>query len=112
MPQARRRTKARQDTLELALPASQPVRLKRDSDALMVCQDNLAFMRTLAPESVQLIVTSPPYNIGKAYESKSPLTRYLEGQAKVVAECVRLLKPGGSICWQVGNHVQKGEIVP
>jgi adenine-specific DNA-methyltransferase len=112
MPQARRRTKARQDTLELAFPIPQPVRLKRDSDALMVCQDNEAFLEALAPESIQLIVTSPPYNIGKAYESKSPLTRYLDGQAKVIEQCVRLLKPGGSICWQVGNHIQKGEIVP
>lgn len=101
------------DSLELALPAPTPVqRLRRDADALMVCQDNLAFMRTMASESVQLIVTSPPYNIGKAYESKSPLTRYLDGQAKVIEECVRLLAPGGSICWQVGNHVQRGEIVP
>jgi adenine-specific DNA-methyltransferase len=113
MPQARRRTKARQDTIELALPAPTAVRrLNRDSDALMVRQDNVAFMRMMAPESVGLIVTSPPYNIGKAYEAKSPLTRYIDGQAGVIEECVRLLAPGGSICWQVGNHVERGEIVP
>jgi adenine-specific DNA-methyltransferase len=97
--------------LRLSMPSSVR-RLRRDADALMVCLDNLAFMQTLASESVQLIVTSPPYNIGKSYESKSPLTRYLDGQAKVIEECVRLLAPGGSICWQVGNHVQRGEIVP
>jgi adenine-specific DNA-methyltransferase len=63
---------------------------------------------------MQLIVTSPPYNIGKAYERKrsSTLDQYLESQAIVIEECVRLLDPHGSICWQVGNHVDNGEIFP
>lgn len=81
-------------------------------DIVMVCQDNLAFMAGLRDESVQLIVTSPPYNIGKSYESRSSLDSYVESQAKVIAESVRLLHPRGSICWQVGNHVQGGEIFP
>jgi len=113
MHQARRKTRAKAPAPELPLPGTAPVRrLKRDSDALMLAQDNLAFMRALAAESVQLVVTSPPYNIGKSYESKSSLARYIEGQKKVIQECARLLAPGGSICWQVGNHVQSGEIVP
>lgn len=78
----------------------------------MSCKDNLAFMRPLPEESMKLIVTSPPYNIGKAYESRSPLDVYIQGQAQVISECVRLLSPNGSLCWQVGNHVQKGEIFP
>jgi adenine-specific DNA-methyltransferase len=78
----------------------------------MACQDNRLFMKTLRSESMQLIVTSPPYNIGKAYERRSSLDTYLESQAAVIAECVRLLSPTGSICWQVGNHVQDGEVFP
>lgn len=78
----------------------------------MACQDNRDFMRPLKSESMQLIVTSPPYNIGKRYESRSPLDAYVAGQAKVIEECVRLLHPRGSLCWQVGNHVQNGEIFP
>ncbi len=85
---------------------------RSDRDAIMACEDNLAFMRRLPRESMQLIVTSPPYNIGKAYEAKSPLDAYVQAQAEVIAECVRLLHPRGSLCWQVGNHVQKGEIFP
>lgn len=81
-------------------------------DHEMACQDNLAFMRPLAAGSMKLIVTSPPYNIGKAYEARSNLDSYVEGQARVISECVRLLHPQGSICWQVGNHVQNGEIFP
>lgn len=61
---------------------------------------------------MQLVVTSPPYNIGKSYESKSNLETYIAAQAKVIAECVRVLAPQGSICWQVVNHVQSGEITP
>lgn len=87
-------------------------KLKADRSVKMVCQDNLAFMRPLPDASVQLIVTSPPYNIGKSYERRSPLTEYIKNQAQVISECVRLLSDGGSLCWQVGNHVDNGEIFP
>lgn len=80
--------------------------------AVMRVQDNLKFMNDLDDGSMKLIVTSPPYNIGKSYEKRSPLEQYVQDQAKVIAECVRLLHPKGSICWQVGNHVQNGEIFP
>jgi adenine-specific DNA-methyltransferase len=84
----------------------------RGGNAIMQCADNLAFMRPLADESMQLIVTSPPYNIGKSYESRSPLDAYVKAQAQVISECVRLLHPRGSLCWQIGNHVSNGEIFP
>jgi adenine-specific DNA-methyltransferase len=78
----------------------------------MECRDNLAFMRPLGSESMDLIVTSPPYNIGKSYERRSSLADYVASQAQVISECVRLLSSRGSLCWQVGNHVQDGEIFP
>jgi adenine-specific DNA-methyltransferase len=78
----------------------------------MACEDNISYMRRLADESVQLILTSPPYNIGKSYEARIPIESYLNDQAHVIDECVRLLRPGGSICWQVGNHVNSGEVFP
>jgi adenine-specific DNA-methyltransferase len=81
-------------------------------DVVMECQDNLAFMRTLKTASMNLIVTSPPYNIGKKYEKRSPLNAYVQEQMKVISECVRVLNLQGSLCWQVGNHVDNGEIVP
>ena len=61
---------------------------------------------------MNLIVTSPPYNIGKEYERKTSLDVYVEQQSATIAEAVRLLHPNGSICWQVGNHVDSGEIFP
>lgn len=87
-------------------------RINRDVDGVMKTQDNLKFMRGLEDESMKLIVTSPPYNIGKSYEKRSSLEQYVKDQAQVISECVRLLHPNGSICWQVGNHVHKGEIFP
>lgn len=89
------------------------VQLPADRDAIMACSDNLEFMRTLEPASMKLIVTSPPYNIGKSYERRRrSLGCYIEDQTQVITECVRLLHPNGSICWQVGNHVQDGEVFP
>ncbi len=87
--------------------------LWRDCEAVVECMDNMNFMRALPDESIKLIITSPPYNIGKAYERRSSLDMYLEVQAEVIAECVRLLHPEGSLCWEVGNHISKdGEVIP
>ena len=81
--------------------------------AYVKCEDNLSFMRDLPPEIAKLIVTSPPYNIGKSYEKRKSLDTYIASQAQVISECVRLLHPQGSICWQVGNHIAPdGEVVP
>lgn len=74
--------------------------------------DNLAFMRSFPDESMKLIVTSPPYNLGKKYEQKRSQDGYIEEQVATIAESVRLLHPTGSICWQVGNYVEDGEIFP
>ena len=74
--------------------------------------DNLAFMAGFGDGSVKLVVASPPYNLAKDYEHRTSLDDYVAGQAAVVAEAVRVLHPHGSICWQVGNYVNNGEIVP
>lgn len=73
------------------------------------CRD---LLRDIPDDSVQLFVTSPPYNIGKRYEKKSTLEDYLARESKVIRLCVEKLRPGGSICWQVGNHVDTGEVFP
>jgi adenine-specific DNA-methyltransferase len=91
---------------------AQIVRLRADSHAKMACEDNLDFMRRIESNSIKLIVTSPPYNIGKSYERREPLESYISAQAQVISECVRILHDQGSICWQVGNHVQDGEVFP
>jgi adenine-specific DNA-methyltransferase len=74
--------------------------------------DCLNLLKGIPDGSLQLVVTSPPYNIGKEYEKKLKLSRYLEQQALVIQECVRALSKHGSICWQVGNYVDNGSIIP
>lgn len=75
------------------------------------CED---LLNDIPDESVQLVVSSPPYNIGKAYETRAPLDDYLEWQMEVLRECKRVLAPGGSIAWQVGNYIDKrtNEVIP
>lgn len=74
--------------------------------------DCMQVLREIPDDSIQLVVTSPPYNLGKEYERRLQLDVYLEQQAEVIRECVRVLSPRGSICWQVGNYVNNGAIIP
>jgi adenine-specific DNA-methyltransferase len=72
----------------------------------------LDLLSEISSQSVQLVVTSPPYNIGKPYEKRLELQDYIDQQTRVIEQSVRVLKDEGSICWQVGNYVDQGEIVP
>jgi adenine-specific DNA-methyltransferase len=74
--------------------------------------DCMELLQRIPDGAARLVVTSPPYNIGKPYEKKLDIDTYLQQQAQVIAECVRILAPNGSICWQVGNHVRKGQVYP
>jgi adenine-specific DNA-methyltransferase len=66
------------------------------------------------PTSVRfdLVLTSPPYNLGKEYEYRKSFQKYLRVQADIIARVVPRLKPTGSLCWQVGNYVENGFIEP
>ena len=74
--------------------------------------DCLDLLKSIPSESLQLVVTSPPYNIGKEYEKRVQLDSYLKQQKQVITECYRTLSHKGSICWQVGNFVDNGAIIP
>lgn len=72
-----------------------------------------AFLAALPPEPLfDLVVTSPPYNIGKKYEEKDELENYLRWQKEIISEIIPRLKMNGSLCWQVGNFVDNGQITP
>ncbi len=73
------------------------------------CLDNL---RTTPDGWAKLIITSPPYNIGKAYEKRRELEHYIQDIMPVLDELVRVLSPTGSLCWQVGNYVEDAEVFP
>lgn len=84
-----------------------------ENDVTLFRGDCLKLLKRIPDEAAQLVVTSPPYNVGKAYEAKQSLEDYLTFQSSVIEQCVRILRPGGSICWQVGNHINgHQQIVP
>jgi adenine-specific DNA-methyltransferase len=75
--------------------------------------DRLDLLRSIPSGGAALVVTSPPYNIGKKYERRIGFDRYLEEQQATLAECERVLATTGSLCWQVGNHIAlDGEVFP
>lgn len=96
------------------LPSELPISEKYQPHARLVLYpgDALDLLGTIDDESVTLIVTSPPYNIGKDYEKQVNLTDYLNSQKNLIKELYRVLKKEGSICWQVGNFIQNGEVFP
>lgn len=82
------------------------------ADLVLYEGDCLQLLPTIPDGAVRLVVTSPPYNLGKPYEARLDLDEYVKQQQAVIEQCVRLLHPQGSICWQVGNYVDDGRIVP
>lgn len=74
--------------------------------------DGLTVLKEIENGKFDLIITSPPYNVGKSYETKTSIEKYLESQEEIINELVRTLSFRGNLCWQVGNYVDKGEVFP
>ncbi len=64
-------------------------------------------MADLPDNSVHLMVTSPPYNVGKEYDANLPLSEYLAFLRRVWQEVYRVLVPGGRACINVANLGRK-----
>ena len=64
-------------------------------------------MKELPDNSVHLMVTSPPYNVGKDYDDDLTLAEYLSFLKRVWAETYRVLVPGGRACINVANLGRK-----
>ncbi len=62
--------------------------------------DTLTILPTLPDESVQIVLADPPYNIGKDFgntSDKQPMDTYLAWTDRWVTECLRVLKPNGTL---------------
>ena len=53
-------------------------------------------MKELPDDSVALMVTSPPYHVGKDYDTNASYDEFLDLLARVIAETHRVLEPGGA----------------
>ena len=87
------------------------------TDTIILAGDCKQTLKAIRSETVDLIVSSPPYGNQKRYgttrEKKQPLQDYLAEMRPVLTELYRVLKNTSSLCWQVGNRFQRnGEIVP
>lgn len=83
-----------------------------DAKAVIANGDCLKILKGLPTDVMKLIITSPPYNIGKVYEKATRLHDYLAALEPILEQLVRVLSPDGSLCWQVGNYVENGEVFP
>lgn len=79
---------------------------------IIFCGDSAKLIAALPDASVDVVFSSPPYCMGKAYEQSSSVDDFIAFHRELVPELVRLIKPGGSICWQVGYHSNGDRIVP
>ncbi|OIP26391.1 MAG: SAM-dependent methyltransferase [Chloroflexi bacterium CG_4_9_14_3_um_filter_45_9] len=64
-------------------------------------------MAELPDNSVHLMVTSPPYNVGKEYDENITLHEYREFLKRVWSEVRRVLVPGGRACINIANLGRK-----
>lgn len=87
-------------------------RFNPDASLVLYHGDVREFIVTIPDNSVSLIITSPPYNLGKDYENRVSIQKYLNTQAEIIAQLYRVLREDGSLCWQVGNFVENGEVYP
>ncbi len=83
-----------------------------DSSHDVINGDSLDVLKRIKDRKFDLIITSPPYNVGKSYETKTSIEKYLESQEEIINEIVRTLSDKGNLCWQVGNYVDRGEVFP
>jgi DNA modification methylase len=83
-----------------------------ESEIVVSCGGALDILQSCPAKFAKLIITSPPYNIGKEYETQTNLEKYLKEIEPVLDQLVRVLAPDGSLCWQVGNYVEDKEVFP
>jgi adenine-specific DNA-methyltransferase len=74
--------------------------------------DCAPLLAELPDQSVDLIISSPPYNLNKDYESRVALEHYIQEQSKILVQRARVLAQAGSIFWQVGAYANAGSLIP
>src|ERR1700689_3033707 len=92
------------------------------SGAIRACQahaptvvfngDCMELLRSMPDSSVSLTITSPPYCMGKEYEASNSLDDFVAAHLQILPEIVRVTRSGGSICWQVGSHIENSLCSP
>ncbi len=88
-------------------------RFHEENRVTLLNDDCLKLLKKLPDESVDLVITSPPYCMGKAYENPlDDINTFMNHHEIIFDELYRVVKIGGSICWQIGYHVSEKCVVP
>src|SRR3989344_206221 len=74
--------------------------------------DALSIMKKIPSNSINLIITSPSYEVGKEYEKKHSFEEYLKFHEEIIKESKRILKNNGAIYWNVAQTPKNGEMLP
>lgn len=69
-------------------------------------------LKSMTPGSVQAVITSPPYNMGREYESETSLHAYISWLSSIVQDIGAALALHGSLWLQVGSYVRDGATTP
>ena len=86
---------------------------KENRDIVLYNGNCLDILKKIPSETVDIIITSPPYCMKKAYENTSDdLNTFKDVHETIFPEIYRILKPNGSICWQIGYHVNDTQTFP
>lgn len=80
--------------------------LKESALDVIYCHDSRS-MRHLPDNCVHLMVTSPPYNVGKEYDKNLTLDGYKDLLRAVLQETHRVLVDGGRACINIANIGRK-----
>lgn len=75
--------------------------------------DCIDLLKSMPDNSVDLIITSPPYCMGKAYEDPhDDIETFKTLHINIFADMYRVLKVGGNVCWQIGYHISDQCVIP
>lgn len=88
------------------------VRARANSYRIWKCDALKVLNRLPSRDLFDLVITSPPYNIGKEYERRKSKEDYIDSQRKIIERVVARTKATGSICWVVGNQCVNSHIAP
>jgi adenine-specific DNA-methyltransferase len=83
-------------------------------DLKLIRADVQSGLKLIDNGSIQLIITSPPYNIRKVYERDTAMSldEYLEWFTPIAESLSEKLAHSGSLCWQVGNFIKDNQVFP
>jgi adenine-specific DNA-methyltransferase len=88
-------------------------RFCEDNQVTLYNGDCLKLLKSIPNEVVDMAITSPPYCIGKAYEDPhDDIETFKKQHRDIFNDLYRIIKPGGSVCWQVGYHVSNKCVIP